>query len=126
MKRVMTATPTWPPKIRMKCMNPENVAALVALVKAPASSPSRTILLTRPTYVHANPLARRSSTISKLLPAHEVSTCAQIQQATATIVSPAARISLRVGVDHHHRDQPHHREHRHGHPGECVAGLRGR
>ena len=44
----MAATPTWPPNMRMKCMNPENVAALAALVKAPASSASKTILLTRP------------------------------------------------------------------------------
>ena len=48
MKWVITATPTWPPKMRMKCMNPENVAALAALVKAPASSPSKTMLPTRP------------------------------------------------------------------------------
>ncbi len=36
-------------------MNPENVAALAALVKAPASSPSKTMLLTKPTYEHAKP-----------------------------------------------------------------------
>ena len=26
-------------------------------------------------------------------------------------------------MDHQHRNQPDHREHRHGHPGERVAGL---
>jgi hypothetical protein len=85
------ATPICPPKIRTKCMRPENVAALEALVKAPASSPSETMLLTKPMYVHANPTANRSSTVSKLLPAHDVSTCDQSQQQIAPPVSPNAR-----------------------------------
>src|SRR5262249_58313161 len=84
------------PNMRTKCINPENVAALVALVKAPASSPSKTILLTKPMYAPASPTASRSSTILKLLPDHELSRCAQIQQATATIVSPSATAKRKV------------------------------
>jgi RNA polymerase-binding protein DksA len=47
-------------------MSPENVAALAALVKAPASSASKTILPTKPTYVPANPVAKRTSTADSL------------------------------------------------------------
>src|SRR5215475_14272453 len=96
MKRVIAATPTAPPNMRTKCINPESVAALVTLAKAPASSPSKTILLTKPTYEHASPTASRSSTILKLLPAHELSRCAKIQQPTETIVSPSARVKREV------------------------------
>ena len=89
----MTATPTEPPKMRMKCMSPEKVATLAGLVNAPPSRASKTMLLTIPTYEQANPTASASSIASKLLPAHDESTCAQIQQATAVTVSPTARIS---------------------------------
>src|SRR5207249_7660800 len=91
--RVIAAAPISPPKSRTKCMNPENVAAFAALVKAPASSASKTMLATRPMYVHANPAARTSSTMLKLVPAQELSAWAQNQHAAATIVSPNVKIS---------------------------------
>src|SRR5205823_7767484 len=93
MKRVIAATPIWPPKIRIKCMKPENVATLEALVRAPDSSASKTMLPTNPMYAPANPRDSRSSTISKLFPDHEVSTWDQSQQHIAHTVSPNARTS---------------------------------
>src|SRR6201996_3117175 len=93
MKRVIAATPIWPPKIRIKCMKPENVATLAALVRAPDSSASNTMLPTNPMYAPANPSDSRSSTISKLFPDHEGSTWDQDKQHVAHTVSPHERIS---------------------------------
>ena len=74
-------------------MNPEYVAAAVALVSAPSSKPSRTMLASRPIKEQANPQEISNSTFSKLFPAHELSRWANAQQPAATIVSPSARIT---------------------------------
>ena len=88
--------------MRVKCMNPDNVATFELCFNAPPSRASKTMLLTSPIYERANPTASASSIFSKLFPAHDGSTCAQIQQAAAVTVSPTARTSREFENQHAH------------------------